>query len=97
MATRLQTRVRRLEEAGGDNGGGCDWCAGLVVVVSDSVTEELRSATWNGEPISRGELQARDAATECPECGRDLSDIVPVVLRVGGPPVKRDDDGAVCS
>jgi hypothetical protein len=52
----LETRVRRLEDSFGAAGGGGDEesprCVGVLVIVSDAVSGEFDSASWNGEPLS---------------------------------------------
>ncbi len=84
MATSLETRVRRLEEATGGGGGGCDRCRGMLIVVSDSITGEFHSARWNGAPLDRAELEERQAETNCPKCGRRIDPDEGTVISVGG-------------
>ena len=84
MATSLETRVRRLEEATGGGGGGCDWCRGTLTVVSDSITGEFHSARWNGETLDRAELEERQMGTTCPKCGRRIDPGEATEVRVGG-------------
>lgn len=65
----LGRRVEALEAAGGE-GGGCDRCWGQLVTVHNSVSGELRSARWNGEPLCAEELAERQTEKRCPRCGR---------------------------
>jgi hypothetical protein len=80
----LQKRVAALETAsGGDEG--CGRCRGLLISVSECLSGEFHSASWNGEAISEEELAERDVEKECPECGRSLDDTL--VIKVGGGPL----------
>jgi hypothetical protein len=84
VATALERRVEALEAAsGGDEG--CGRCRGLLITVSNVITGEFHSASWNGEAISEEELAERDVEKECPECGRSLDDTV--VIKLGGGPL----------
>ena len=80
----LETRVRRLEEAGGDDGGGCPRCVGTLVIVSDAITGEFHSASWGGEPLSEEDTHEREAESRCPRCGRKLDPDETPVIKVGG-------------
>ena len=52
MTTALERRVEALEAASPPGDGGCDRCCGVVVVVSNVITREVHSASWNGESAS---------------------------------------------
>jgi hypothetical protein len=82
MSTTLERRVEALESAYGD-GGGCDRCVGTLVEVSDAITGEFDSASWNGEPLSEEEFHERETETRCPRCGRRV-DLDGPVVEVGG-------------
>jgi hypothetical protein len=88
MPSTLETRVHRLEESSGD-GGGCERCRGTLVVVSNALTGELYSASWNGESLDEGEARKRQTETECPRCGQRIDPDVAPVIRVGGLSPKR--------
>jgi hypothetical protein len=79
----LERRVQALEAAGGE-GGGCERCSGVLVVVSNAVIGEFHSATWNREDISEEEASDHRARRECPGCGRRLDPENTPVIRVGG-------------
>jgi hypothetical protein len=79
----LQTRVKRLE-AGGGGGGGCDRCRGTLMVVSDAISGEFHSASWNGEPLDEVELDARHVETRCPKCDRRIDADETTTITVGG-------------
>jgi hypothetical protein len=79
----LERRVEALEAAGGD-GGGCERCSGVLVVVSNAVTREFHSATWNGEGMSEVEAREHERRRECPGCGRRLDAEDTPVIWVGG-------------
>lgn len=82
----MRVLERRLEalEAATDGDGGCDRCRGLLVAVSHAITGEHHSATWNGEPISEGELLERRTEEGCPLCGRELDPDEAPAIRLGG-------------
>ena len=80
----LERRVRRLEAALGADGGGCDRCLGAMIVVSDALSGEFRSASWNGEPLSEEDLRGRQSERECPLCGRKLDPEQAPVIEVAG-------------
>jgi hypothetical protein len=85
VATRLETRVERLEAAtGGDGGEGCPRCVGTLTVVSDAVSGEFRSASWNGEEITGEELRERETEVKCPRCGRKIDPSEGFEIMVGG-------------
>ena len=84
MTTSLQTRVKRLEEAAGGDGGGCDRCRGTLIVVGNAMTGEFRSASWNGEAITDEELYERQTETKCPRCGGRVRPSEDPVIKVGG-------------
>jgi hypothetical protein len=85
VATSLETRVERLEAAtGGGDGGGCPRCVGTLTVVSDAVSGELRSASWNGEEITGEELRERETERKCPRCGRRIDPGEATEIRIGG-------------
>ena len=84
MATSLQMRVKRLEDASGGDGGGCDRCRGTLLVVSNAITGELHSASWNGEPLDRSELEEQQTETKCPKCGRKIDPDEATEIRIGG-------------
>ena len=83
MTASLQTRVKRLEEASGGDGG-CERCRGVLVLASNAITGEFHSATWNGELLSEEEVRERQAETSCPRCGRKLDSGEAPVIKVGG-------------
>jgi hypothetical protein len=83
MTTSLQTRVRRLEEASGGDGG-CERCCGTLVIVSNVITREFHSASWRGEDMSEEEFHERRAETRCPRCGWELDPDEAPVIKVGG-------------
>ncbi len=73
MATGLETRIRRLEDAGA--GGECPRCSGVVGVFMNG---EFSSAHKNGVQMSREEYEAHEAEEEegrCPVCGRKPENI----------------------
>ena len=79
----MERRLDALEAAtGGD--GGCEQCRGLLVTVRHAITGEHRSATWNGEAISEGEVLERRTEARCPRCGRELDPDEALVIRLGG-------------
>jgi hypothetical protein len=80
----LERRVRSLEAALGADGGGCHRCLGTLIVVSDALTGEIRSASWNGEPLSEEALRERQTERECPLCGRKLDSEPTPVIEVAG-------------
>jgi hypothetical protein len=75
--------VEALEAAAGGDGG-CDRCRGTLVIVENAISGEFHSATWNGEPLDRAELEERHAETTCPKCGRRIDPDEGVEIRVGG-------------
>jgi hypothetical protein len=83
-AASLETRVRRLEETAGDDGGGCPRCAGTLIIVEDAVSGKFHSASWNGEDITEEEARTHQTETRCPRCGRKLDPENSPVIRVGG-------------
>ena len=80
----LERRVGRLEAALGADSGGCDRCCGTLIVVRDALTGEIRSASWNGEPLSEEALRERQTERECPLCGRKLDPEPTPVIEVAG-------------
>jgi hypothetical protein len=57
---------------------------GTLIVVSDALTGEFRSASWNGKSLSEEDLRGRQTERECPLCGRKLdSELVPVIEVAG--------------
>jgi DNA-directed RNA polymerase subunit RPC12/RpoP len=79
----VRSRIKRLERAAtGGDGGGCDRCRGLLVIVSDAITGEFHCASWNGEALSEEEAHERDTETKCPKCGARIES--DQVIRVGG-------------
>jgi hypothetical protein len=82
VATAIRQRLERLEDAAGGDGG-CRRCRGLLVTVSNAITGELHSATWNGEAVSEEVLERRTEA-RCPRCSRKLDPDEPPVIRIGG-------------
>jgi hypothetical protein len=78
----LERRVEALEAAAGGDGGGCDRCRGLLVVVSDAISGEFHSASWNGEALSEEEVHERDTETKCPKCGARIEPAQ--IIRIGG-------------
>ncbi len=74
MATSLETRLKRLEDAGG--GGECPRCSGVFAVTMNG---EFSSASKNGEPMSEEEYEAFEAEEDeegrCPVCGQKPHDI----------------------
>jgi hypothetical protein len=79
----LERRLEALEAASGD-GGSCDWCCGVLVIVSNAITGEFHSASWRGEDMSEEEFHERRAETRCPRCGRKLDPGSSPVIKVGG-------------
>lgn len=75
MATGLETRIRRLEDAGGD--GECARCSGAVGIFLNG---EFSSANRHGEPMSEEEWHQHEAEEEpdgrCPACGEKAAEIV---------------------
>ena len=75
MATGLVTRVKRLEDSGGD-GGECPRCSGVVAVCLHG---EPDSASKNGKEMSKEEyrefLDEEDEDGRCPVCGRKAVEI----------------------
>jgi hypothetical protein len=82
-ASALERRVEALEASGGD-GGGCDRCSGVLVIVSNAITGEFHSARWRGEALSEDEARERQTETRCPKCGRRIEPDAAPVIRVGG-------------
>jgi Zn finger protein HypA/HybF involved in hydrogenase expression len=85
----LEIRVRRLEDAsfavaGGGGGEGCPRCVGVLVIVSDAVSGEFDSASWNGEPLSEHETHEHETEHKCPRCGRKLDHGERLEIGVGG-------------
>jgi hypothetical protein len=80
----MERRVRCLEAALGGDGGGCHGCCGTLIVVRDALTGEIRSASWNGEPLSEEALRERQTERECPLCGRKLDSEPTPVIEVAG-------------
>jgi hypothetical protein len=81
MPSVLEKRVEALEASTGD-GGGCERCCGVLVVVSDAVNGEFHSATWKGESISEEEARKHSTEQRCPQCDRRLGERP--VIKVGG-------------
>jgi hypothetical protein len=79
----LERRVRRLEAAVGEDGGGCDRCLGVMIVVRDALSGEFRSASWNGERSREEDLRERQTERECPQCGRKLDPEQAPVIEIG--------------
>jgi hypothetical protein len=82
-ASALERRVESLEASGGD-GGGCDRCRGVLVIVSNAMTGEFHSASWRGEALSEDETRERRAETRCPKCGARMDPDEAPVIKVGG-------------
>lgn len=83
-ASTLGKRVEALQSASGRDGG-CERCRSLLVTVSNVITGEFNSASWNGKAISEEDVAERRAEARCPRCGRKIDhDEVPVI-KVGGP------------
>ncbi len=75
MTTSLQSRVRRLEEATGGDGGKCPRCSGTIVVIVngklDGVSKDGRRFTpWEAEAFAGEEEDGR-----CPVCGQGRQEI----------------------
>jgi hypothetical protein len=82
VSSTLERRVEALESASG--GGGCERCRGVLVVVSDAMTGEFRSARRRGEDLTEAEYHELRAETRCPKCGTRIDlDAAPVIM-VGG-------------
>lgn len=79
----LERRLVALEAAAGGDGG-CDRYRGVLVVVSDAITGEDCTASWNGKALSEDELAERKVETRCPKCGRGLDPGEYPVIKVGG-------------
>jgi hypothetical protein len=82
-ASALERRVESLEASGGD-GGGCDRCRGVLVIVRNAMTREVHSARWRGEALSADETRERRAETRCPKCGARMDPDEAPVIKVGG-------------
>jgi hypothetical protein len=80
----LQKRVETLENASDGDGGGCEWCRGLLTIVRHAITGEVHSASWNGEALAKDELGEREAEAKCSRCGRDLGGDQQAVIKMGG-------------
>ncbi len=80
----LEKRVETLEAAAAGDGGGCERCQGVLVVVKDTTIGALHSARWNGETLTEDELGERQTEAKCPRCGRDLSADAEMVIKLGG-------------
>jgi hypothetical protein len=79
----LERRLEALEAStGGD--GGCERCSGTLVVVSNVITGEFHSATWNGESITEEEASEHHTERKCPRCGRRLGERARQGARAGG-------------
>jgi hypothetical protein len=85
MTSSLQRRLEALEDAAIE-GGGCDRCRGTLVIVKDAITGEIKRARWNGQDLTGGELQERQAARECSNCGRRIDPDEETEMRIGGRP-----------
>ena len=83
MTSALERRVEALEHVSGGSGG-CDRCRGTLLVVSNAITGELHSASWNGERLDQSELEERQTETKCPKCGRRINPDEGAEIRVGG-------------
>ncbi len=74
MATSLDTRIRKLEDAGGD--GECPRCSGVFAVTMNG---EFSSAGKHGVPMSEEEYKAFEAEEDgkgrCPVCGQKPENI----------------------
>ncbi len=74
MATGLVTRVRRLEDTGGD--GECPRCSGMVVVLLGG---EFSGASKHGREMSEEEYREFEAEEDdegrCPVCGGKATEI----------------------
>jgi hypothetical protein len=81
--TTLEQRVGVLEAASGGDGG-CERCRGLLVTVTNVITDEFNSATWNGEAISEEDLLERRTEARCPSCGRKIDQDGIPIIKVGG-------------
>jgi hypothetical protein len=79
----LERRLEALEAASGD-GGSCDRCCGVLVIVSNAITGEFHSASWRGEDMSEEEFHERRAETRCPRCGSRIDPAATPVITVGG-------------
>lgn len=79
----LKKRVVALEAASGGDGD-CERCCGLLVTVSDAITGEFYSASWNSEAISEEDLLERQTETKCPRCGRKLDPDNTSEIKIGG-------------
>ncbi len=69
----IETRIKRLEDAGG--GGECPRCSGIFAVTMNS---EFSSAGKHGVPMSEEEYEAFEAEEEdgrCPVCGEKPENI----------------------
>ena len=82
----IHKRLERLEalEAASGDGGGCDRCCGILVIVSNVFTGEFHSASWHGKALSEEEVHERRVETGCPRCGRKLDPDEAPVIKVGG-------------
>ncbi len=78
MATSLETRVGRLEDA--DGGGECPRCSGVVGILLNG---EFSSASKHGQPMSEEEwcqFETEEEDGRCPVCG-----VKPESITVGWP------------
>jgi hypothetical protein len=80
----LAKRVEGLEAATGGDGGGCERCRGMLIVVSNVITGEFHSARWKGEDISEEDADERQTERRCPRCGRKLEPENSSIIKVGG-------------
>ncbi|MDP9481576.1 MAG: hypothetical protein M3R38_38925 [Actinomycetota bacterium] len=74
MATSLDTRIRKLEDAGGR--GECPRCSGVVAVTMNG---EFSSASKYGESMTEAEFEEFEDEEEegrCPVCGEKAPEIV---------------------
>jgi len=79
----LEKRLEVLEAASGGHGG-CERCRGLLVTVSQAITGEFHSATWNGVAVSEEEVSERRTEARCLQCGRKIDHDETRVIKVGG-------------
>ena len=80
----IARRVRRLEAGIGGGSEGCDRCCGTLFVVSNAVSGEFHSASWNGEPLGEHDAHEHETERKCPRCGRRLDPGERPEIRIGG-------------
>jgi hypothetical protein len=57
---------------------------GTLIIVSEALSGEFDSASWNDEEISEEEAREHRTERKCPQCGRTLDPGNTPVIKVGG-------------